>query len=119
MLKCKTAVITGSNSGIGFAIAEALAAVGYNVVLNSFTDSVTTTRWPRLATRHGVEARYIQADMAKPDDCARLVEAAAELGPVQSSINNAGVQHVARVEEFPRERWDAILAINLSSAFHT
>ena len=120
MLKGKTAVVTGSNSGIGLGIAEALAAAGCNVVLNSFTDAAEDHALAeRLATQHGVQVRYVQADMSKPADCARLVETAGEFGPVQVLVNNAGIQHVARVEEFPPEKWDAILAINLSSAFHT
>ncbi len=120
MLKGKTAVVTGSNSGIGLGIAEALAAAGCNVVLNSFTDAAEDHALAeRLATQHGVQVRYVQADMSKPADCARLVETAGEFGPVQILVNNAGIQHVARVEEFPPEKWDAILAINLSSAFHT
>ncbi len=120
MLKGKTAVVTGSNSGIGLGIAEALAAAGCNVVLNSFTDAAEDHALAeRLATQHGVQVRYVQADMSKLADCARLVETAGEFGPVQILVNNAGIQHVARVEEFPPEKWDAILAINLSSAFHT
>ena len=121
MLKGKTAVVTGSNSGIGLAIAEALAGAGANVVLNSFTDSADDHALAaRLAETHGVKAKYVRADMSRPDECRRLVAEAAEaLGPVQVLVNNAGIQHVARVEEFPVEKWDAIIAINLSSAFHT
>ena len=120
MLKNKTAIVTGSTSGIGLAIGEALAAEGCNVVLNSFTDTAQDHALAdRLAGVHGVQAKYVRADMAAADDCVRLVEAAGEIGPVQILVNNAGIQHVARVEEFPVERWDAILAINLSSAFHT
>ena len=121
MLKGKTAIVTGSNSGIGLAIAEALAGEGANVVLNSFTDSADDHALAaRLAEKHGVKAKYVRADMSKPDECRALVAQAAEaLGPVQVLVNNAGIQHVARVEEFPVEKWDAIIAINLSSAFHT
>ena len=120
MFKGKAAVVTGSTSGIGLAIAEALAAQGCTLVLNSFTDTPDDRALAeRLAGAHGVRVKYVRADMAKPEDCVRLVEAAAELGPVGILVNNAGIQHVARVEEFPVERWDAILAINLSSAFHT
>ena len=120
-LKGKTAVVTGSTSGIGLGIAEALAGEGCNVVLNSFTDSdADHAIAERLAETHGVKARYIRADMSKPDECRALVEQAAEaFGPVGILVNNAGIQHVARVEEFPVEKWDAIIAINLSSAFHT
>ena len=120
MLNGKTAIVTGSTSGIGLATAEALAAAGCNVVVNSFTDSAEDHAIAeRLASAHGVEAKYVKADMAKPEDCRGLVEAAAALGPVQILVNNAGIQHVARIEEFPAEKWDAIIAVNLSSAFHT
>ena len=121
MLEGKSAIVTGSTSGIGLGIAEALAKEGCTVVLNSFTDSRDDHALAeRLASDHGVKAKYIRADMAKPDECRRLVEQArAAFGRVDILVNNAGIQHVARVEEFPVERWDAILAINLSSAFHT
>ena len=121
MLKNKTAVITGSTSGIGLGIAEALAAQGCNVVLNSFTDLAEDHALAeRLAGAHGVRAKYIRADMANADDCRGLVrEAAAAFGPAQILVNNAGIQHVARVEDFPAEKWNAVIAINLSSAFHT
>jgi 3-hydroxybutyrate dehydrogenase len=121
MPKGRTAIVTGSNSGIGLGIAEALAAAGCNVVLNSFTDSADDHALAeRVTATHGVQAEYLRADMAMPEDCRRLVEQAAEaFGPVQILVNNAGIQHVARVEEFPIEKWDAILAVNLSSAFHT
>src|SRR5688500_10178663 len=121
MLNGKIAIVTGSTSGIGLAIAEALAAAGCNVVLNSFTDSADDRALAeRLAGTHGVTARYIRADMARPAECRSLVEqAASAFGPVDILVNNAGIQHVAPVETFPAERWDAILAINLSSAFHT
>jgi 3-hydroxybutyrate dehydrogenase len=120
-LKGKTAIVTGSNSGIGLGIAEALAGAGCNVVLNSFTDHAEEHALAdRIAGMHGVKARYVRADMAKPEEGRNLVEQATEaLGPVQILVNNAGIQHVARVEEFPAEKWDAIVAINLSSAFHT
>ena len=121
MLKGKTAIVTGSNSGIGLGIAEALAKAGCNVAINSFTDSPDDHALAkRLAQEHGVKAKYIKADMSKPAECHTLVTRAAEaLGPVAILVNNAGIQHVARVEEFPIEKWDAIIAINLSSAFHT
>jgi 3-hydroxybutyrate dehydrogenase len=121
MLKGKNAAITGSTSGIGLGIAEALAKEGCNVVLNSFTDSRDDHLLAeKVACEHGIAAKYLRADMAKPDECRRLVaEAARALGPVDILVNNAGIQHVARVEEFPVEKWDAIVAINLSSAFHT
>jgi len=117
VLSGRLAVITGSNSGIGLGVAEALAAAGAGVVLNSFTDrDEDHALAERIAAEHGVSARYIAADMADPDHCRALIEQA---GPVDILVNNAGIQHVAPVEEFPREKWDAILAINLSSAFHT
>jgi 3-hydroxybutyrate dehydrogenase len=121
MLKGKTAVVTGSTSGIGLGIAGALAAEGCNVVLNSFTDSAEDHALAdRLADEHGVSASYVRADMAKGEDCAALIEEAARaFGPATILVNNAGIQHVARVEEFPVEKWNAILAVNLSSAFHT
>ena len=116
-LKGRTAVITGSTSGIGQGVAEELAKAGADVVLNSFTDSEEDHALAeRIAGEHGVGCRYVSADMSDPDACRRLID---ESGPVDILVNNAGIQHVAPVEEFPREKWDAILAIMLSSAFHT
>jgi len=116
-LSGKTAVITGSTSGIGLGIAEELARAGANVVLNSFTDTKEDHRLAEdIARAHGVEARYIRADMSKGEECRRLI---AEAGACDILVNNAGIQHVAPIEEFPPEKWDAILAINLTSAFHT
>lgn len=117
----KTAIITGSTSGIGLAIASSLAAKGADVVLNSFSDTdADREAASKLAKAHGVKAIYVQADMSKPEDCRRLVsDAASQLGTVGILVNNAGIQHVAPTEKFPTERWDAIIAINLSSAFHT
>jgi len=116
-LKGRTAVITGSNSGIGLGVAGELAKAGADVVLNSFTDADEDHALAeRIAAEHGVSARYIAADMADPDQCRGLIEQA---GVVDILVNNAGIQHVAPVEEFPREKWDAIIAIMLSSAFHT
>ncbi|MCF6443292.1 3-hydroxybutyrate dehydrogenase [Nereida sp. MMG025] len=113
----KTAVITGSNSGIGLGIAEELAKAGANVVLNSFTDrDEDHAIAARIAKETGVEAKYIAADMSKGDDCRRLV---ADAGACDILINNAGIQHVAPIDEFPTGKWDAIIAINMSSAFHT
>jgi 3-hydroxybutyrate dehydrogenase len=113
----KRAVITGSNSGIGLGVAEALAAAGAEVVLNSFTDRPEDHALAKdLGERHGVVARYIAADMSKGDECRGLIEKA---GGCDILVNNAGIQFVAPVEEFPVEKWDAILAINLTSAFHT
>ncbi|TIT40939.1 MAG: glucose 1-dehydrogenase [Mesorhizobium sp.] len=117
----KTAIVTGSTSGIGLAIAHALAAEGYNVVVNSFSDTADDRAiTDAIAKHHKVKAAYIKADMSKPAECRALVAKAAEtFGSVDILVNNAGIQHVAPVEEFPIEKWDAIIAINLSSAFHT
>ncbi len=113
----KRAVITGSNSGIGLGVAEALAAAGAEVVLNSFTDRKEDHALAKdLGERHGVAARYIAADMSKGADCHALIEQA---GGCDILVNNAGIQFVAPIDEFPVEKWDAILAINLTSAFHT
>ncbi|MDP4893688.1 3-hydroxybutyrate dehydrogenase [Cypionkella sp.] len=117
MLKRKTAIVTGSNSGIGLGVAEELARAGADLVLNSFTDRPEDHALAAdLAARHGVQVRYIAADMSKAADCRGLIEKA---GGCDILVNNAGVQFVAPVEAFPTEKWDQILAINLSSAFHT
>ncbi len=116
-LKGKTAIITGSNSGIGLGVAEELARAGINVVINSFTDrDEDHALAAKIAADHGVTARYIAADMSKADDCRALVE---KSGGCDILVNNAGIQFVAPVDEFPVDKWDQILAINLSSAFHT
>jgi 3-hydroxybutyrate dehydrogenase len=116
-LSGRRAVVTGSNSGIGLGVAEALAAAGAEVILNSFTDRPEDHELAAdLGARHGVAARYIPADMSKGADCRALVEKA---GGCDILVNNAGIQFVSPIEEFPIEKWDAILAINLSSAFHT
>ncbi|MBD3763867.1 MAG: 3-hydroxybutyrate dehydrogenase [Rhodobacterales bacterium] len=113
----RTAVITGSNSGIGLGIATELARAGADVVLNSFTDRPEDHDLAaRLGAEHGVAARYLAADMSRPDDCRGLIERA---GRCDILVNNAGIQHVAPIPDFPAAKWDAILAINLSSAFHT
>lgn len=117
----KTALITGSSSGIGLAIAQALAAAGANVVLNGIEapEEVEETR-AGIEKAHGVTARYSAADMMDPGAIAALVDQAeAEFGAIDILVNNAGIQHVSPVETFPAEKWDAIIAINLSSAFHT
>jgi 3-hydroxybutyrate dehydrogenase len=120
MLKGKVAIVTGSTSGIGAAIATALAAEGCDIVLNGFGEPAAIERLRAgLADRHRVRAIYVEADMAKPADIRRLVaEAARQLGGVEILVNNAGIQHVARIVDFPEERWDAVIGINLSAAFH-
>ncbi len=116
-VKGKTAVITGSNSGIGLGIAQELARAGVNVVLNSFTDSKEDHALAaRIAHETGVEARYIQADMSDGEQCHALI---ADAGACDILINNAGIQHVCPIDEFPTDKWNAIIAINLTSAFHT
>jgi len=117
MLKGKTALITGSTSGIGLGLARALAAQGANILLNGFGDSQGPSA--ELATL-GVRVAYHGADMSRPAEIeAMMAYAASTFGRVDILVNNAGIQHVSRIEDFPPERWDAVLAINLSSAFHT
>jgi 3-hydroxybutyrate dehydrogenase len=117
MLKGKTALVTGSTSGIGLAIAKSLAQQGAHIVLNGFGDAET----PKTQVEAlGVRAEYHGADMSKPDQIEDMMKfAASRFGRVDILVNNAGIQHVAKVEDFPTERWDAIIAINLTSAFHT
>jgi len=116
-LSGKTAIITGSNSGIGLGIAQELAQAGANVVLNSFTDNDEDHKLAEeIARVASVEASYIQADMSKADACRALNEKA---GGCDILVHNAGIQHVAPIQDFPVEKWDAIIAINMSSAFHT
>ncbi|MCA0943044.1 3-hydroxybutyrate dehydrogenase [Salipiger pacificus] len=116
-LKGKTAVVTGSNSGIGLGVARELARAGASVVLNSFTDRDEDHQLAAdMAKEFGVEVRYIKADMSKGDECRALIEQA---GACDILVNNAGIQHVSPIDEFPVEKWDAIIAINLNSAFHT
>ncbi|MCW9044185.1 MAG: 3-hydroxybutyrate dehydrogenase [Pseudopelagicola sp.] len=113
----KTAIITGSNSGIGLGIARELAKAGADVVLNSFTDSQDDHALAEeIGKEFGITARYIKADMSKGDECRNLIEQA---GGCDILVNNAGIQHVAPVDEFPVDRWDAIIAINMNSNFHT
>ena len=120
MLKGKAALVTGSTSGIGLGIARALAAEGADIVLNGFGDAQQIERLRKeLAATHGVHVLYSAADMSKPAEIADMIErATAGLGHVDILVNNAGVQYTAPVEEFPPERWDQIIAINLSAAFH-
>lgn len=119
--KGKTALVTGSTSGIGLGIARQLAAEGANVVLNGFGDAAEIEKLrSEIATQHGVQVRYDGADMGKAAAIeAMMAKALAEFGSVDILVNNAGIQHVSPVDEFPTDKWDAIIAINLTSAFHT
>jgi 3-hydroxybutyrate dehydrogenase len=121
VLKGKTAVITGSTSGIGLGIAEGFAKEGVNLMLNGFGDAAEIEKLRAgLASKYGVKVLYDGADMSKPEQIeAMMKKTLASLGGVDILVNNAGIQHVAPVEEFPLAKWDAIIAINLSSAFHT
>jgi len=113
----KTAIVTGSNSGIGLGIVRELAKSGADVILNSFTNSQDDHNLANgIAKEFNVSAKYIQADMSNPEDCRALIEKA---GACDILVNNAGIQFVAPVDEFPIDKWNAIIAINLSSAFHT
>ena len=120
MLKGKTALVTGSTSGIGQALATAFAKEGANVVLNGFGDKAAIeTERAGLAKKYGVGVIYSPADMTKGDEIAAMVaDAEKEFGAVDIVCPNAGIQHVAPVDEFPIDKWNAIIAINLSSAFH-
>jgi 3-hydroxybutyrate dehydrogenase len=120
MLNGKAAVVTGSTSGIGLAIARALAHAGANVALNGFGDAAEIEKLRAgIEKECNVKATYVAADMTKPVEIAAMIKSAAQtLGSVDILIANAGIQHVAPIEEFPVEKWDAIIAINLSSAFH-
>jgi 3-hydroxybutyrate dehydrogenase len=120
MLKGKTAIVTGSTSGIGLGIARALGANGANLMLNGFGDTaqIETLR-AGLAKEFGVKVGFCGADISRPEQIRAMVEQATkELGSVDILVNNAGIQHTAPVEEFPEDRWDAVIAINLSSNFH-
>jgi len=117
----RTAVVTGSTSGIGEGIARALAAAGNNVVINGFGDAAAIeTLRATIAAENKVECLYSSADMTRPDQIEAMFAMTKEkLGPVDILVNNAGVQHVSPVEDFPIAKWDLIIALNLSSAFHT
>jgi 3-hydroxybutyrate dehydrogenase len=120
MLKSRAAVVTGSTSGIGLGVAEALAKAGADIMLNGFGDPAAIEKeCARLADRYGVRILYNGADMTKPDQIrAMIAEATTAFGKVDILVNNAGIQHVSPVEDFPEEKWDAIIAINLSAVFH-
>ncbi|HAZ09155.1 MAG TPA: 3-hydroxybutyrate dehydrogenase [Elusimicrobia bacterium] len=121
MLKGKTAVVTGSTSGIGLGIARGLAAQGASVMLNGFGDALEIAQMcDGLARVSGAKAAHHSADMSQPSEAAQLIrDTQAKFGGVDILVNNAGIQHVAPIEEFPAEKWDQILAVNLSSSFHT
>ena len=121
MLKGKTALVTGSTSGIGLGIAKALARQGAHIVLNGFGDATgPQAEVEAIAAAHGARVAFHGADMSRPAEIeAMMTFAAGRFGQVDILVNNAGIQHVAPVQDFPPERWDAVIAINLSSAFHT
>jgi 3-hydroxybutyrate dehydrogenase len=120
-LSGKTALVTGSTSGIGLGIAHALAAQGANIVMNGFGDAAAIDQLQKdIAQKHGVRTIYSGADMSKATEIEQMMrESATQMGGIDILVNNAGIQHVANVEDFPVDRWDAVIAINLSSAFHT
>ena len=120
MLKGKSAVVTGSTSGIGLGIARALAVQGVNVMLNGLANGNDPgALCAQLASEHGVKTAFSRADMSRPAEIAAMfAEAELAFGAVDILVNNAGIQHVAPVDEFPLEKWDQIIAINLSSVFH-
>ncbi|HEY1545887.1 MAG TPA: 3-hydroxybutyrate dehydrogenase [Xanthobacteraceae bacterium] len=120
MLKGKSAIVTGSTSGIGLGIAKALAGAGVNVTINGFGDKAAIeAERVGLEKTFGIKAAYSAADMTKPDEIAGMIAAAEKtFGSVDILVNNAGVQHVAPIEEFPIDKWNQIIAINLSAAFH-
>jgi 3-hydroxybutyrate dehydrogenase len=121
LLNGKTAIVTGSTSGIGLGIARALAAAGCDIVLNGFGEASAIERErAQIAKDLGVRVTFNSADLAKPTEIEKMVETATrELGKVDILVNNAGIQHTAPVESFPIDRWDAVIAINLSANFHT
>lgn len=121
MTQPQNAIVTGSTSGIGLGIATALAKSGMNIMLNGFGDAEQIEQIRRgLEGTYGVKVLYSDADMTQPDAIETMVaQAEANLGPIDVLVNNAGIQYVAPVDEFPAEKWDAIMAINLTSAFHT
>jgi 3-hydroxybutyrate dehydrogenase len=121
MLNDKTAVVTGSTSGIGLGIARALAKEGANVVINGFGEKAAIeTERAGIEKQYAVKAVYSPADMTKPNEIAEMIATAEKtFGSIDVLVNNAGIQHVSPIEEFPIDKWNAIIAINLSAAFHT
>ena len=121
MLKGKNALVTGSTSGIGLAIARSLAKAGANITLNGLGDAAETEKLcAALASEFKVETAFSPADMTKPAEIAEMIrKAESRFGSLDILVNNAGIQHVASVEDFPAGKWDAVIAINLSSSFHT
>ena len=120
MATARTAIVTGSTSGIGLGIARALAGAGCNIMLNGFGDAAAIEQERgRIAKDFGVRSGFSPADLSKPAEISQMIEAATrELGQVDILVNNAGIQYTAPVEKFPSDRWDAVIAINLSSNFH-
>src|SRR5664280_3842176 len=121
MLKGKTALVTGSTSGIGLATARALASDGANIMLNGFGEAAAIEKERAgLEKEFGIKALYSPADMSKPAEIADMIRLTEKsFGSLDVLVNNAGIQHVANIEDFPIEKWDAVIAINLSSSFHT
>ncbi|MCI4660292.1 MAG: 3-hydroxybutyrate dehydrogenase [Neomegalonema sp.] len=121
MLRGKVAVVTGSTSGIGLGVLKELAAAGAKVVMNDHLDNTEDhDQVAEIAKQYETEGVYIRADMSKADECAALIEQAREkFGKVDILVNNAGIQHVEKIEEFPPQKWELILSINLSSSFYT
>ncbi len=119
-LKGKTALVTGSTSGIGLGIAQELATQGINIVMNGFGDKGEIEQLRAALEEKGIKAIYNSADMTKPDEITAMIEETIkEFGTLDILVNNAGIQNVAPVEDFPPEKWDEIIAINMSSNFHT
>src|SRR5580704_11525444 len=119
-LKTRNAIVTGSTSGIGLAVARAFAKEGANVTINGFGDAaVIEAERAKIEKDFGVKARYCPADMTKPDQIRAMVtDAEKAYGSVDVLVNNAGIQHVAPIEDFPIDTWNLIIAINMSAAFH-